>query len=135
MFFYSLVMNEESFHKQIQHIRDLLKKQAPPSDEEVLNKLGHSNRALYSVPTAIYCFLRACKQIDEIKTSNPFRRAIQYAISLGGDTDTIASMTGSLSGAYHGTDILNSSLLKHCEESDHFEELADKLFELAINKE
>jgi ADP-ribosylglycohydrolase len=28
---------------------------------------------------------------------------VTYAVSLGGDTDTIAAMTGAISGAYHGT--------------------------------
>ncbi len=42
---------------------------------------------------AIYCFL-----------SNPgsFEKAIEAAIFLGGDTDTIASMTGAISGAALG---------------------------------
>lgn len=115
-------------------VKKLLKKKTVPSDEEVLNKLGHSMRALYSVPTAIYCFLRANQEINEINTSNPFRRAIQYAISLGGDTIAITSMTGSLAGAYHGNELFSESLLKHCEGSDYFKLLADRLFEIAIEK-
>lgn len=103
-----------------------------PSDEEILNRLGHSSRALYSVPTAIYCFLVASKEIDEIKTDNLFRKTVQYAISLGGDTDTIASMAGSLAGAFYGAELLNSSLLQHCEGSEDFKQLADKLFEIAV---
>lgn len=128
-----MITSEQSFHKQITHIRDLLNKKNV-SDEEVLNKLGHSKRALYSVPTAIYCFLRSSQQIEEINTNSQFRRAIQYAISLGGDTITITSMTGSLSGAFHGEQILNESLLKHCEGSEHFRQLADQLFEITIKK-
>jgi ADP-ribosylglycohydrolase len=30
------------------------------------------------------------------------REAVQLAVSLGGDTDTIAAMTGALAGAYWG---------------------------------
>lgn len=45
------------FIKQIQDISNLLKINNP-SDERVVNLLGHSPEAIYSVPTAIYCFLR-----------------------------------------------------------------------------
>lgn len=59
---------------------------------------------------------------------------MQYAISLGGDTDTIASMTGSITGAYYGEEILNSSLIKHCEGSEDFKNIADKLYKLSVEK-
>ena len=45
-----------------------------------------------TVPQAIQCFLE----------SNSFEDAIRTAISLGGDSDTIAAITGSIAGAYYG---------------------------------
>lgn len=45
-----------------------------------------------SVPQAIEAFLE----------SEDFEDAIRIAVSLGGDSDTIAAMTGSLAGAYYG---------------------------------
>ena len=45
-----------------------------------------------SVPQAIQCFLE----------SESFEDSIRIAISLGGDSDTIAAITGSLSEAYYG---------------------------------
>jgi ADP-ribosylglycohydrolase len=45
-----------------------------------------------SVPEAIYCFL----------ISSNFEDAIKIAISIGGDSDTIAAMTGSIAEAYYG---------------------------------
>lgn len=103
-----------------------------PHDEKVIQKLGNSVTALYSVPTAIFCFLRAQKLIPGIKTENPFRRAIQYAISLGGDTDTIGSMTGAIAGAFYGDEKISSNLLQHCEASEEFRNLADQLFDIAV---
>ncbi|XP_012140976.1 ADP-ribosylhydrolase ARH3 isoform X2 [Megachile rotundata] len=103
-----------------------------PHDEKVIQKLGNSVTALYSVPTAIFCFLRAQKLIAGIRTENPFRRAIQYAISLGGDTDTIGSMTGAIAGAFYGEEKLSSNLLQHCEASEEFRNLADQLFDVAV---
>ncbi|KOX68946.1 Poly(ADP-ribose) glycohydrolase ARH3 [Melipona quadrifasciata] len=102
------------------------------SDERVIQKLGNSVAALYSVPTAIFCFLRAQKPITGIQTDNPFRRAVQYAISLGGDTDTIGSMTGAIAGAFYGEEKINSNLLQHCEASEEFRILGDRLFELSV---
>lgn len=51
-----------------------------------------TSKATGSVPQAIYCFL----------ISNDFEDAIRKAISIGGDTDTIAAITGSLAEAYYG---------------------------------
>lgn len=64
-----------------------------------------------------------------------FRRAIQYAISLGGDTDTIASMTGSIAGAHLGIENINEALRKHCEYEQEMEELAIDLFNSINNKD
>ena len=51
-----------------------------------------TSKATGSVPQAIYCFL----------ISSDFEDAIRKAISIGGDTDTIAAITGSLAEAYYG---------------------------------
>lgn len=100
-----------------------------PSDNELLNVLGNDVSALYSVPTSIYCFLKAEKAIKGIDSDNPFRRAMEYAISLGGDADTIASMAGAISGAYYGESVINPNLVKHLEFHEQITSLADKLYE------
>jgi len=104
-----------------------------PNEEKVVQELGAGVRALESVPTAIFCFLRAQRRIKEIQTDNPLRRAIQYAITLGGDTDTIASMAGAIAGAFYGYEKFSLLLLSHCEEWELFREMADKLLDLAIS--
>ena len=48
--------------------------------------------AIKSVPQAIYCFLE----------SNSFEDCIRKSLSIGGDSDTIACISGSLSEAYYG---------------------------------
>lgn len=52
--------DEPSYVKQIQELKRLLNV-TNPSEERVVNVLGHSTQALYSVPTAMYCFLRGMK--------------------------------------------------------------------------
>lgn len=61
--------------------------------DELAATLGTGIAADASVPTALACFLTH---------PDDFAAAVTAAISLGGDTDTIAAMTGALSGAYHG---------------------------------
>ena len=48
--------------------------------------------AMGSVPYALFCFLEA----------GSFEDAIRKALSIGGDTDTIACIAGSVAGAFYG---------------------------------
>lgn len=66
-----------------------------------------------------------------LQSDNPFRRTIEYAISLGGDTDTIASMSGAITGAFYGDACIPENLRRHCENNVEFAQLADQLFEAA----
>jgi poly(ADP-ribose) glycohydrolase ARH3 len=68
------------------------------------------------------------------QTKNPFRRTIQYAISLGGDTDTIATMAGAIAGAYYGYSTINENIQKHCDGTEQFIEYADKLHTITASK-
>ena len=90
----------------------------------VQTKLGCGIHAAESVPTALWCFL-SCMD-DPIG-------AILRAIHLGGDTDTIAAMTGALAGAYHGTKFFPDDLINSMENEeagcDYIVYLATKLFE------
>ena len=51
-----------------------------------------TSRAIDSVPQAIYCFLE----------SKNFENAIRTSLSIGGDSDTIAAITGALAEAHYG---------------------------------
>ena len=59
-----------------------------------------------------------------------FEELIPYAISLGGDTDTIASMAGALGGAFFGYDKIPKDWLDCCEGRERIYSLADSLFDL-----
>jgi len=41
-----------------------------------------------------------------LRTTDSFERAIRAAIDLGGDTDTVAAVTGGIAGAYYGLDAI-----------------------------
>lgn len=114
------------FQEQLELVRKLLAKDSP-TEEEVVSTLGHARVAVYSVPTAIYCFLRGMKDIAGVETSNPFRRTVQYAIALGGDSDTIASMAGAIAGACYGHASISERLQNHCEGVSNVISLAEQL--------
>lgn len=61
-----------------------------------------------------------------------FRRCIEYAITLGGDTDTIASMCGAIAGAYFGDSVIAENLVKHCESHEEMQKLAQDLYEASM---
>ncbi|GAA3131277.1 hypothetical protein GCM10017687_53560 [Streptomyces echinatus] len=43
-----------------------------------------------------------------LRTTTSFEDAIRAAIDLGGDTDTVAAVTGGLAGAYYGLDAIRA---------------------------
>ncbi|HUP18131.1 MAG TPA: ADP-ribosylglycohydrolase family protein [Acidimicrobiia bacterium] len=82
--------------------------------------LGTGIAAHASVPTALYCFLR---------NPSSFREAIKTAIGMGGDADTIAAMTGALSGALLGCGAIPERW-RHVEGVDNLTSLADQFHQL-----
>jgi poly(ADP-ribose) glycohydrolase ARH3 len=89
-----------------------------------IGELGNGIEATESVMTAVACFLA---------WPNSYVDAIGNAILLGGDTDTIAAMTGAISGAYLGIDAIPTATLakleNHGKGRDYLFTLADRLFE------
>lgn len=90
--------------------------------EAVVRELGNGVEAHRSVPTAVHAFLRH---------RHSFPEAVLYALSLGGDADTIASMTGALAGAFLGASAIPSTWSAAIEGRDEILQLADQLLELA----
>ena len=74
-----------------------------------------------AVPCAIYAFLQF--------GGKSFKELIPYAISLGGDTDTIGSMAGAISGAYLGVEAIPQDWLDNCEETGRAFSFADALYD------
>ncbi|MGQ9571962.1 MAG: ADP-ribosylglycohydrolase family protein [Dehalococcoidia bacterium] len=93
--------------------------------EEVIAELGNGIAAYEAVPTAIYAFLRH---------PGSFPKMVTYAISLGGDTDTIASMAGALAGAHLGEQAIPPVWREQVEGAARLRELADALLLLATGE-
>lgn len=84
---------------------------------EMAQVLGSGVAAHASVPTALACFLTHPRSFPE---------AVKAAISLGGDTDTIAAMTGALAGALGGLAAIPPQW-RRVEGYDTLNDLADEL--------
>jgi len=93
---------------------------------EAADALGTGIEAHRAVPTALYCFLAHARD---------FGRAVASAVYAGGDTDTIASMTGALGGGLLGEEAIPASWLAAVREDEYdvprMRRLADELFEAA----
>jgi poly(ADP-ribose) glycohydrolase ARH3 len=88
-----------------------------------LAELGNRIEALHSVPTAIASFAL---------TPESFEKTISHVIFLGGDTDTLSAMAGTLSGSYLGASRLPGRLVGLLESSPkgqkYLRQLAERLF-------
>lgn len=76
---------------RLESVRSLLA--APASSTEAARVLGSGVLAEEAVPLALFCFLRHAPDFEQVITS---------AVLAGGDTDTIAAMSGALCGALVG---------------------------------
>lgn len=83
--------------------------------EDLRRNYKFSSKSINSVPQAIFAFLE----------SNSFEETIRNAISIGGDTDTIACIAGSLAESYYG---IPEELLEQVKPylKDYMKELLDK---------
>lgn len=90
---------------------------AQMTHESELAQFGNGIEAHTSVVTAIGCFALF---------PNDFCQAIATALWQAGDTDTIAAMTGALSGAHLGVDAIPSELITPLEPRTNFtKQIAD----------
>jgi poly(ADP-ribose) glycohydrolase ARH3 len=113
-------IQDQLYKEKVAQIRELLGEQ---DKVKVVAVLGNDIEAPRSVPTAIYCFLRQPKS---------YKDTVIYAISLGGDTDTIAAMAGAISGAYLGIEAIPSEWRAKLENREYIEALAENLWRLAV---
>lgn len=111
------VCKEREFSDRIAQIDALL--DAAPSPKTVAVQLGNSIRAVESVVTAIYIYFRFREA--------PYEQMIDFALKVGGDTDTIGAMAGALFGAERGERSLPVDLLARLEHVDVLRDTCERL--------
>jgi poly(ADP-ribose) glycohydrolase ARH3 len=113
-----LITRSPPYQEKMKLILQLLKENCGKQD--VIDRLGNGPAAIDSVPTAIYSFL-----------ANPdFKSALLYAVSLGGDADSIGSMTGAIAGARYGIEGIPSQWRETVENRVYLEQLGSSLWEV-----
>lgn len=112
------------YQKALNEIEKMFDQAGKLKGEEVVRHLGHGVEAHRSVPTASYISLAH---------SPDFLDSIRAAISLGGDTDTIAAMVGAIVGAQVGEKGLPVEWIDQLEDGPRgrsfARDLAEQLFE------
>ena len=120
-YFADLMQDISPFAKRLEAIEQGLADGKPAA--EMGDIIGTGTEAFEAVPMALYCVLRH---------PNSFADAVREAIFLGGDTDTIASMTGAIAGAFDGSASIPPSWLSAVREDQYtpaaIEGLSDQLF-------
>ena len=106
----------EPYKRKLESIERLLDKKE--DRKRIIRELGNGVEAFNSVPTAIYSFL----------ANSSFAEALVYAVSLGGDTDTIGAMTGAIAGAWWNLTEIPFAWQKRLENREYIEELARELW-------
>ena len=118
--FYELEI-ESAYKIKLGEVARALKYKA--SAHESVKLIGNGSDALHAVTAAIYSFLR---------NPSSFEDSLIFAISMGGDTDTIAAMTGAIAGAFWGYKSIPSWFLAGLENEKDGRVLIEKLISKAV---
>ena len=121
---YLLALPIDSVYKiKLNKVGFCLAKNASPGD--VAKEIGNGSDALGSVPAAICSVL---------KNPNSFTDTVLFAVSIGGDSDTIGAMAGSISGALMGFDKIPQEWLINLEDDKEGKTFIDTLAMMADKK-
>ncbi len=111
---------EEWYLEKLKKMEKLLASQEDKN--RVVRELGNGIEAYNSVPTAIFSFL----------AQDDFEEALVYAVSLGGDADTIGAMCGAVAGAWWGEEGIPQRWKENLENRGYIESLARQLWEFHL---
>jgi ADP-ribosylglycohydrolase len=102
---------------KLSEVEDLVR-HAGVSVQEGLEHIGTRGYVLESVGSAFFAFL---------KSPQDFRQSIVNAVNAGGDTDTIGSMAGAISGTYNGLHGIPGKWVRGLESRSVIEDLGQVL--------
>ena len=107
----------------LRRVRALLDEEAELRPGVVAREVGTGVAASESVPAAVAAFAAR---------PDSFAETVRFAVSLGGDTDTIASMAGAVAGAYHGATGVPRAWIRRVEGVARMMELGTLLHRAAL---
>ncbi len=121
----TFVEKEETKH-YLDKVKALLDRDA--SYEEAIDELGNGSFALEALSQALFIFL---KTPDD--TENAIIHAVNSYGNYGGDTDSIALLTGAFAGAYNGEESIPARWKTRLKNYREIIKLADKLYKVALH--
>ena len=105
----------EEFDEAILKVQECLKWE---DEEKALNYLGEGWIGEEAVALSLYCFLRY---------PDSYEKVIIRGANTNGDSDSIACIGGSISGAYLGAEAIPDNWVKRIEKTDYLNDLAMRL--------
>lgn len=99
--------------RQLQPLNRLLSKEVPGLEEHAIASGGY---VVHTLEASIWCLLQ----------TSSYRDAVLTAVNLGGDTDTVAAITGGLAGLYYGLEAIPGSWIDALAGKERIRELAAK---------
>ncbi|AKB77082.1 ADP-ribosylglycohydrolase [Methanosarcina horonobensis HB-1 = JCM 15518] len=90
------------------------------SDEEAIPKIGQGWYADETFALAYFCILRS---------PDNYKKAIQTAVNITGDSDSVASVAGGILGARLGIEAVPASWIESLKEKEKLEEMVKPLLE------
>lgn len=92
-------------------------------------EIGRGDFAIGQPTTDVNTVLRA---IACLMSTSSFTGAVQAAVRLGDDTDTVAAITGALAGIWYGLEDIPSEYLRELEDYDAILQLQEQLYRLKL---
>ena len=125
------VQAEILFKHKLELVEQFLEKREDVDLQEVARELGNDVSAVDSVPTALYCALSVL-QNSRLDQTKKLEETLKVAITMGGDTDTIASMACAITGAHLGLETIPRYLYTSCEDHQQVLELAEQMYNVVF---
>lgn len=107
--------NSEEFDRAILKVQECI---GWEDEEKALDYLGEGWIGEEAVALALYCFM---------KYSDNYKKVVIRGANTNGDSDSIACIAGSISGAYLGIETIPAEWIKKIEKTDYLEDLAVRL--------
>lgn len=108
---YEIYSKEDEF----KHYSRIFDKNFSNTDRALIKSSGY---VVDTLEAAIWCLL----------TTDSYSECVLKAVNLGGDTDTVAAVSGGLSGALYGYDSIPKEWLDTLARYDYIEELCEKAY-------
>lgn len=115
------VIKDEDLKKEFSHYERIFNK-------EIIGlhrvEISSDSYVVNSLEAALWCFA----------TTNSYQEAVLKAVNLGGDTDTIAFLTGTMAGLRYGINSIPKEWLDHLARINDLEELCSKFSKYCFEK-